>query len=363
MTKSFKLVAAAALSLSVAGTCLAAPALAATPSGLGSALDAVAQAAEGGADAAQPEQDTLVSLGTHCNFAGLAFDVPQGFEAEQSDDATMLSMSNASGTTALLVYDLRDAQLPEGYGWDDYFAQIAQGSVADYADATVEDLGASEDDDGVDIEGHAFGLAVTDGDDAYVMVQLFVPMPEGGFSLFQIGYSANEASEDEVDELTDILDSIEFSGDDKVDIDDLQTSACGLTFELPDGVSPYDGDENAWMDADGSILIKAVGGVVEGASKLTDDDYDELFGLLEPEGEDDGAKVELIASGVEPGVDVDVHYASYSVQEADGTMYCAVMLAPAADDTLSVVIAWCSDEGAADYGEAITAMMGTFEQE
>ena len=47
MNKSFKLFASAALSLTVAGTCLAAPALAAgDSSALGSALDAVARAAE-----------------------------------------------------------------------------------------------------------------------------------------------------------------------------------------------------------------------------------------------------------------------------------------------------------------------------
>ena len=99
MNKSFKLFASAALSLAVAGTCLAAPAFAAgDSSALGSALDAVARAAEQAGTEQAPsapgadESDTLISLGTHINFAGIAFDVPEGYtdDEDPSDDVSRL---------------------------------------------------------------------------------------------------------------------------------------------------------------------------------------------------------------------------------------------------------------------------------
>ena len=370
MNKSFKLFASAALSLAVAGTCLAAPAFAAgDSSALGSALDAVARAAEqAGAEQAPAtpdpdESDALISLGTHVNFAGIAFDVPEGYTDDEDPSDDVLSVTNESGTVSISVYDMREVGFPADTDWASFFGSLAQISVAGYEGSTVEELGSDELGEGTLM--YAYGLVVPDGDDTYIIVQLYVPTAEGGFTFMQMGYSANDVTDEDTDELTEVIDSLKLADDDRLDIDSLQTSACGLTFELPDGVTPYEGDENCWMDEDGDILIKAVGHVMEGASEMTGDDFAELYAALEPQGDSDKSTVELVAQDTVDGQgDIVSAYNSYKVVDPDETMYAVVIVTPVpADDSISVVICWCTEAGADKYGEAITKMMETFAEE
>lgn len=367
MRTSVKLVAAATLSLAVAGTCLAAPAFAAgRSSALGGVAGAVAQAAEQAQDQAKgadaSSADEAVSVGETVTFAGLTFTVPEGFsqlDDDDTDDEQLLVVANEDATAMVSVYDMRDTGLDADTDWAEYFSHLAQASV-EGLDATMEDLGTDTTQGGVTAYG--FGIQASDDEGDYYILQVYVPMDEG-FVLMQVGYEIGQATEDEVDSLGVLLDSVELASEDGLDIDSLKTSSCGLTFELPEGVSAYDGDENAWMDEDGSIVIKAVGDLVEGASELTEEDYDYLFELLVPEGDAPTSKVTQVGEGTVKGKDVTSQYRSYKVEDPDETMYAVVIVAPAADDSLSLVIAWCTEEGAQAYGTAITDMMETFAQE
>lgn len=367
MYKSVKHLLAATVSLAVAGTCLAAPAFAADSSALGSALDAVAQAAEQANSANAAGQadgdDTLITLGNHMSFAGLAFDAPEGFTSEEDESGLALELVNEDENAAISIYDLREAETPEGVTWEEYFPELVAASVADYPDATIEDLGSGAFD-GSDEEAYAYGIIVPDGDDVLAIVQIYMPMGDG-FTFVQVGYSDNEATDALKDELTDFIDSIVLADDDGLDIDSLQTSACGLTFDLPEGVAPYEDDEDAWMDEDGDILIKAVGHVAEGASKMTGDDFAELYAALEPEGDSPDSTVELIDQGTIDGQgDIVSAYNSYKVTDPDETMYAVVVVTPIpSDDSISVVIYWCTEAGSEKYGEAIAQMIGTFAEE
>ncbi len=362
MRSSIKLVASATVSLAVAGTCLAAPAFAATAesSSTGDVAGTVAQAAEKGAAASG---DMTVSLGTHVTFAGLAFDLPQGLEQQKSSDESVAMWTNEASTIAVAVYDMRGVAAPEGTEWSDYFAEVAQASVAGYDDAIVKDLGRGEFEER--LNAYTYGITVGDAEGDYVIAQIYVPMEEGGFTFMQIGYTDGELSDAEEAELTALISSIKLASEDGLDIDTLQTSACGLTFELPEGVSAYEGDENAWMDADGSIIIKAVGHVTEGASKMTGDEYAELFAALEPQGDSATSTVELVAQGTVDGQgEIVSAYNSYKVVDPDETMYAVVIVTPIpSDDSISVVICWCSEAGSEKYGEAIMDMMETFSEE
>ena len=359
-----KLFASTAVSLAVAGTCLAVPAFAAgDSSSLGSALGVVAQAAEQGraSDASAAAADEAVSLATHTIFGGLAFDLPQDYEQQKSSDSGDRRMwSNAAGTGVVAVHDLRDIEIPGKSGRADYFAQAAQASVTGFDGVAVQDLGVN-DELGFEIYGYAANVSDADGD--YVVLQMFIPMEEGGFTYVQVGYMVDGLTDAQVDELGDVIDSLKLADDDGLDIEGLETSSCGLAFELPEGVSAYDGDENCWMDEDGDILIKAVGHVVEAASKLTAEDYAEILDQLTPTGDSADSKVTELGSDVVEGRDVTSMYVSYKVEDPDATMYAAVIIAPAADDSLSLLIVWCSEEGSQRYGTAIAAMMESFRQE
>lgn len=363
MRSSIKLLASATVSLAVAGTCLAAPAFAVTAPSVGDVASAAAQAAEKGDAASAGTADTAVSLGTHVNFAGLAFDLPEGLEQQKSGDESVAMWTNEAGTIAVAVYDMRGVAVPEGTEWSDYFAEVAQASVASLDGATVEDLGRGEFEER--LGAYTYGITASDDDGDYNIAQIYVPMEEGGFTFMQIGCTAGEISDAENDGLTALVSSIKLASEDGLDIDSLQTSACGLTFELPEGLSAYEGDENAWMDADGNIIIKAVGHVAQGASKLTGDEYAELFAALEPTGDSDKSTVELVSQGTVDGQgDVVSAYNSYKVVDPDETMYAVVIVTPIpSDDSISVVICWCSEAGSEKYGEAIMDMMETFSEE
>ena len=370
MNKSFKLFASAALSLAVAGTCLAAPAFAAgDSSALGGALDAVARAAEqAGAEQAPAapgvdESDTLISLGTHINFAGIAFDVPEGYTDDEDPSDDVLSVTNESGTVSMSVYYKREVVFPADTDWASFFSSLAQISVAGYEGSTVEELGADELGEGTMM--YAYGLVVPDGDDTYIIVQLYVLTAEGGFTFMQMGYSANDVTDEDTDELTEVIDSLKLAEDDGLDIDDLGTSSCGFTFDLPEGLVPYEDEDYAWIDENGDILIMTMGHVVEGATELTSEDYAALYEALTPEGDSPESKVTLLDRDVVDGKNGLVSaYSSYEVADPDETVYAVVIVTPVLeDDSVSVMIVWCSEQGAAKYGEAIFDMMESFDKE
>ena len=370
MNKSFKLFASAALSLAVAGTCLAAPALAAgDSSALGSALDAVARAAEQAGTEQAPsapgadDSDPLISLGTHVNFAGLAFDVPEGYTDDEDPSDDVLSVTNESGTVSISVYDMREVGFPADTDWASFFSSLAQISVAGYEGSTVEGLGSDELGEGTLM--YAYGLVVPDGDDTYIIVQLYVPTAEGGFTFMQMGYSANDVTDEDTDELTEVIDSLKLAEDDGLDIDDLGTSSCGFTFDLPEGLVPYEDEDYAWIDENGDILIMTMGHVVEGAAELTSEDYAALYEALTPEGDSPESKVTLLDRDVVDGKNGLVSaYSSYEVADPDETVYAVVIVTPVLeDDSVSVTIVWCSEQGAAKYGEAIFDMMESFDKE
>ena len=57
-------------------------------------------------------------------------------------------------------------------------------------------------------------------------------------------------------------------------------------------------------------------------------------------------------------------YSSYEVADPDETVYAVVIVTPVLeDDSVSVTIVWCSEQGAAKYGEAIFDMMESFDKE
>ena len=57
-------------------------------------------------------------------------------------------------------------------------------------------------------------------------------------------------------------------------------------------------------------------------------------------------------------------YSSYEVADPDETVYAVVIVTPVLeDDSVSVMIVWCSEQGAAKYGEAIFDMMESFDKE
>lgn len=370
MRKSVKLVASAVVSLAAAGACLAVPAFAAErSSALSSVAGAAAQAAEQGsgqdsasdASAASADKaDKTVSLGTRVTFGGLAFDVPQDYERQESGEESVAIWGNKAGTAIVAVYDLRGAEAPENGAWSDYFTQVAQASVEGFDGTAVRDLGMGTDESGLTIYG--YGVDASDADGDYVIVQMFIPMDEGGFTFMQVGYTDGEASEAEIDELAGVIDSLKLASGEGLDAKGLKVSSCGLTFELPEGVSAYEGDDDSWMDEDADIIVKVVGHVVEGASKLTADDYAEIFKRLVPTGDSADSKVTALTSDTVEGQNVTSMYATYKVEDPDATMYTAVVVVPVADDSLSVVIVWCSEEGAQQYGTAITDMLESFKQ-
>ena len=386
MSKSVKFVATAAV-VCLAGTCLAAPALAVEVGAGSSIASAAAEAAENAAagdkaadtaaadeagtadktsdasaekdaadastdkDAATDEaKDAKVTLG------GISYTAPAGYTAvtESDEGATYI---NADQTAAVVIYDLSYAETPDDSSAVDYYKSITEASVADYPDATVEDLG-TENISGIQCQG--FGIVITQDDSTYKMVQLYIPAQETGFTLVQLGYDTDSTSDADVTALTDFLSSIELAsaatGDSSAGI---TTTGGAINFTLPAGLTEY--AEGMWADEAGDILIQQADEVMFGVSQLTDSDYEEVFAQLDPTNES-GATGQQISSGTVKGVDTEVRYASYSATVDGETVYYVVMMAPAADDSLTVVMAACTEKGSQEYGAALTEMMKTFDQ-
>ena len=386
MSKSVKFVATAAV-VCLAGTCLAAPAFAVEVGAGSSIASAAAEAAENAAagdkaadtaaadkaadtattdastekgaaaadasadkDAAADEaKDTKVTLG------GISYTAPAGYTAvtESDEGATYI---NADQTAAVVIYDLSYVETPDDSSAVDYYKSITEASVADYPDATVEDLG-TENISGVQCQG--FGIVITQDDSTYKMVQLYIPAQETGFTLVQLGYDTDSTSDADVTALTDFLGSIELASAATDSSTGITTPGGAINFTLPAGLTEY--AEGMWADEDGDILIQQADEVMFGASQLTDSDYEEVFAQLDPTSES-GATGQQISSGTVKGVDTEVRYASYSATVDGETVYYVVMMAPAADDSLTVVMAACTEKGSQEYGAALTEMMKTFDQ-
>lgn len=156
-------------------------------------------------EASDADADADVA-GEQVEFGGLAVRVPAGMTGEVSEEGTRLLYINDAESVVVAVYDMRNS----GYlaGVTDLaaaFATLAQGSAAAYG-ASAEDLGMAQLDDGTPC--YAYGIEAQDLVGTYVIMQVYVPFGDG-FSFLQVGYSAGQATDDEVNALTDVIDSLD----------------------------------------------------------------------------------------------------------------------------------------------------------
>lgn len=351
MTKIVKTGAGALACLALAGTCLVAPAFAeVAEQPAEQPAEQASVETDGQSASAQAEQPSDVFfIAGHAMFAGVQLELPQSWSAWLSPDGSVATFANEDRTAAVGVGDMSGVELPADADLSEFFSKFAEKAVSSFEGASVESLGDGALNDGT--AAYAFGANVADDDGDYRIVLVYIPMEQGGFTFVQFGMNQNAPAAD-VEAIESAIASLSLMPD----LSSADFAAAGhdahIAFEVPEGV--VDADKGMWMGMEDNIVIVTTGGLLSGASALTDEDYELLFKLVCSE-----FGGELISSDTVEAQGTNVRYASY-VANVDGTaFYIVVALVPAADDTLSCMLVMCDEPAAQKYNETLFTMLAT----
>lgn len=360
------------VSLSVAGTCLAAPALALADDaasrtgafGLLAASADAARAEEAADPAAAPAEaepavpaeadETAVAADEATAdegatvFGGVQIAIPEDYIVTQaggmllagSEDGTVINLISAGTVGADAMEGIDDLEA--------FFGPMAEEAAAGAA-GTLSDQGVVTLADGTEV--YACTIDVVSDGAQVVMHQFYVPLANGGLTLAQFAYEA-EADEAAVDRLADIANTLVLAPASDGSLVDFE--GAGIALKVAD-VLVLDGatvdTEPTWYSADGTMMFGLIPQLMDSASALTDADYDMLYTEIASSlGGEPWETTTVAADGV------DVKLGGFSFEE-DGDLYVGILgLVVAADDTLTGIMAMMPADQVDLYGSMLDTM-------
>lgn len=358
------------VSLSVAGTCLAAPALAddaAPRTGAFGLLAASADAARA-EEATEPaaasaeaepeasaEADETAAVSDEATvdegvtvFGGVQIAIPEDYIVTQaggmllagSEDGTVINLISAGTMGADAMEGVDDLEA--------FFGPMAEEAAAGAA-GTLSDQGVVTLADGTEV--YACTIDVESDGAQVVMHQFYVPLANGGLTLAQFAYEA-EADEAVVDRLADIANTLALAPASDGSLVDFE--GAGIALKVAD-VLVLDGTtvdtEPTWYSADGTMMFGLIPQLMDNASALTDTDYDMLYTeIANSLGGEPWETTTVAADGT------DVKLGGFSFEDG-GDLYVGILgLVVAADDTLTGVMAMMPADQVDLYGSMLDAM-------
>lgn len=357
------------VSLSVAGTCLAAPALAddAAPRtgafGLLAASADAARAEEATEPAVAPaeaepeasaEADETAAVADEATaegvtvFGGVQIAIPEDYIVTQaggmllagSEDGTVINLISAGTMGADAMEGVDDLEA--------FFGPMAE-EAATGAAGTLSDQGVVMLADGTEV--YACTIDVESDGAQVVMHQFYVPLANGGLTLAQFAYEA-EADEAVVDRLADIANTLALAPASDGSLVDFE--GAGIALKVAD-VLVLDGTtvdtEPTWYSADGTMMFGLIPQLMDNASALTDADYDMLYTeIANSLGGEPWETTTVAADGT------DVKLGGFSFEDG-GDLYVGILgLVVAADDTLTGVMAMMPADQVDLYGPLLDTM-------
>lgn len=374
------------VSLSVAGTCLAAPALAAGADGKasGSALGILAASADAAREAEEtpatesapavesaPVQESAPAAETEdaqegapvveiaesdgiTVFGGLQLRIPEDYMVTKAAGILLATNEDGSVVINLITPDgsMGAGMLNEVEDVAEFFGAMADEAAAD-TEATITDKAVITLADGT--EAYAYTLEMESDGSQIVMHQFYMPMPNGSFALAQFAYEAG-ADEATVDLVADIADTLQLAPEGAAGAEAAfnEFEGAGVKLEVADALvldAATVDTEPTWYSEDGTMMFGLIPQLMEGASLLTDDDYAMLYTEIATSlGGEPWETTTVAANGV------DVKLGGFSFED-EGDLYVGILgLVTAADDTLTGIMALMPADQVDVYGPMLDTM-------
>lgn len=332
------------VSLALAGACLAVPALA--------AADAVPAAS------ASVVKDVSAD-GTYA-LGGLQCTLPSDYLVEVEDGVMYARNANETLVVAMLASSA-DAAVPQDpAAWGAFFAQYSHSAAAE-SGAMLADGWPTRLEDGT--EGYAYQLEYVSDGVPVTALQMYVPMADGSFGLFQIAMARDLSLTDEASAIVEGVvratpEATALAADGIVLTKSYEVG--GIRIAMPANLlldEASAAQEPNWYSEDGSFMVGVIPALVEELSTIGTESLD------------------LIAEGIAAGLDGMVGSAQVA-ERAGGTVYLytfvfndggaqyagVLCLAPLADDTVTGVLALAPSAGdVADVGRSVAAIFDSVE--
>lgn len=304
------------------------------------------------------------------SFGGVQFTVPEGFDVV--DLGSMAMASNADGSVLVSVASADDgAAVPASAdAWGAYFATAPQAAAGE-SDGTLLDEGLCTLADGT--QAYVYRISYnTDDNSPALIVQCYVPVDGGAFTLVQVTCnSSNEAGET----ADAVLESIVLATDAAIQLgsaDDTDAQpasdgegaavimagetveAGGVAFVMPVNCVDDDtvsADESTWYSEDRTLMLGIMPSLIDGYSAVGDD----LLDLIaEGIAQDLGGSIESTSVSEHDGTTVNIYVFTFASEgrEFVGALGMAVL----SDDTVTGVIALTSLAAAADNAAAVASV-------
>lgn len=266
MSKSLNIVSAALVPLVVAGTCLACPAAMATTV---LPADTSSTAAPDGASA-QAQEGTVISKG------GLQVTVPTDFTVDESDDFCVIAMS-ADGNIVAYIADVALDTMPTDPAEIQALLDEVSNSAIEENGGAVVDKAVGQLTDGTEV--YVYFYAVTLDGAEYGTYLVYLPR-EDGFSFAQLAAPVN-LDDEGLAVFEAIVDSLLPASSLTVPEGFVAAQADGLAFAVPADFT--DAGDGSWVNAEADFMLGSLGMMTDGASALTDEDYEQLTEALSSE--------------------------------------------------------------------------------
>ena len=359
------------VSLSVAGTCLAAPAVAfaddqAPSSALGilaASADAARDAEEAPAvepaaadaaatDAQEPAEADAAADGVTV-FGGLQLEIPEDFMVTQASSMLLATTEDGSMVINLITPGAMGVgMLDEVEDVAEFFGAMAS-ETATASEGAISDEGMVTLADGT--EAYACTIEVDSAGTQVVMHQFYVPVVNGSFALAQFAYEGG-ADEATIDEMSAIANTLQLAPEGATATSTTMSvfEGAGIQLEVADALlldeSTTD-TEPTWYSADGMMMFGLIPDLMTDASLLTEDDYAMLYTQIAASmGGEPWETTTITADGV------DVRLGGFSFEDGDDLYVGILGLVPVADDTLTGIMALMPADQVDAYGSMLDAM-------
>ena len=369
------------VSLSLAGTCLAAPALAgAIEVDLGSAAIVAEEAAAsvlevegattgaielpGEGESTEAEEVIEATEGLYA-FGGLQLELDDSFEIEISD-GLMLAISEELGVVVNITPTDSAGMVPEDQAeWEAFFTQFVD-LVAEQINGTVGATYLGEMNTG--FYGYSCEVIFEQSGTEIASVQAYVPLGDGSFTMFQIAWE--NGNEEAYNNAGVIASTLHYATDEAIQLGaqlGQEVTAAGITLCLPDELI-YDetslADEPTYFTDDGSFMLSVTPAFVEDLSGLaaeleleSTEDVLDLMGMSIA----DGLEGTLADSVVLENQTTNVYTYIFSFADGGTDFVGVIGMVPLADDTVTGVLALLTLDNFDAVAEMVEAIFATIE--
>ena len=347
--------------LALAGTCLAAPALAATSAT--ATTDASAAAETAAASDATTTEDTVLAAG------GIQVTVPGSWSSIALGDTLKVAVSEDDSTSASIVVLDAETLSESGYPADDatkqqaFFDESAE-ETADAMGGTVAATITGDLDEGVTaymyiIDGSA------DEENPLIVAQAYIPMADGTMTMLNV--TADLTTEGVSDTLTDVLGSISIA-DTTTEAEAADTAASevelgqtveagGLVIGVPSDMEidedlTADGDgELDLTSSDGMLFLSIIPDIFAGEDLTADEDLEEIVNIIAAALGGEAMDFTMLNNN---GVSTKLY--AFVLEADDVKLLGSLGFTEVADGTTTCVMGVCLNDGTTDHGAVLDAI-------